>query len=227
MRTSRFSTPVLLTIAVTAITITLIVALVIALTVVGRQHSSITAGDRAAAAADTGAGGSIGADGPASAGDGGAGADNPAPGGGGGNAGAVAQGSDDASTYKKGSGPAQDGGGVGTGAAGGEAARSSSSLTGTIRVMTNEEFMDGKPTPNGEPLDETHCVLVFDQPQTLTGPHGGDSEWTQTDTMLILDDEWCSREGQRITVNDPYLMFPSDARPTGTVGILERYSSIT
>ena len=81
MRTSRFSTPVLLTIAVTAITITLIVALVIALTVVGRQHSSVAAGDRAAAAADTDAGGSIGTDGPASAGDGGAGADGgqPAP----------------------------------------------------------------------------------------------------------------------------------------------------
>lgn len=87
--------------------------------------------------------------------------------------------------------------------------------------------MDGKPTPNGEPLDETHCVLVFDQPQTLTGWKAGNSDHTETATMLRLGDEWRCREGQRITVNDPDVSFPWDTSIPLGVPVLDSDSSIT
>ncbi|MDY3126862.1 MAG: hypothetical protein SOW59_01845 [Corynebacterium sp.] len=95
-----------------------------------------------------------------------------------------------------------------------QAAPVGATLTGTIQVLTNAELLRGRPTPNGEPADETHLVFVYDSPQKLEGykasPHKVVEEsWCAAfgeDAKVAFD--WRSYVGKRVTITyDPDYVF--------------------
>lgn len=94
-------------------------------------------------------------------------------------------------------------------------------FTGVVEEKTALELMDGGATPNGEPLDELHLVMVLDSPMNITAQTVG----PQTRSAFISEVnlpgyfqqndsyDWSQHIGERITISaEPeHIRFPTDA----------------
>lgn len=94
-------------------------------------------------------------------------------------------------------------------------------FTGVVQEKTAFELMDGGATPNGEPSDEVHLVMVLDAPMNITaqtvGPHARSAFISEVNFPgHFYQDEsydWSQHIGERITISaEPeHIRFPTDA----------------
>lgn len=94
-------------------------------------------------------------------------------------------------------------------------------FTGVVQERTAFELMDGGATPNGEPSDEVHLVMVLDAPMNITAQTAGPHERSAFISEVnfpghFYQDEsydWSQHIGERITISaEPeHIRFPTDA----------------
>lgn len=105
-------------------------------------------------------------------------------------------------------------------------------FTGVVQEKTALELMDGVATPNGEPLDELHLVMVLDSPMNITaqtvGPHSGSAFISEVNLPGYFyewgDYDWSQHIGERITISaEPeHIRFPTDSSlPMGMLRVFD------
>lgn len=108
-------------------------------------------------------------------------------------------------------------------------------LSGVVKEFTAEELMKGVETPNGEPENERHIVLVLDQPTEVTAKMAAPEPGTATIPELSLTSEvdedyyeWTNLIDKRIsiTVTTENLWFPSDSSLPMGMTRLYKYESL-
>ncbi|GAB3087005.1 hypothetical protein [Corynebacterium aquatimens] len=99
---------------------------------------------------------------------------------------------------------------------------------GTVRKVTAGELMDSGATPNGEPADQTHYILQFDHPVTVTAKKlNGVFTYTQDYAALgeksqFANDSgrWERFVGKRVRITSSDLWYPTDASlPLGVLRV--------